>query len=355
VAFTDYDNSLKATVMMLVSGKIVTTTAVVSNLNPAGAGQNITFTATVSPSAATGTVTFKDGATTLGTGTLSGGTATYSTSSIPAGNHDISAVYPGDSIYRHSTSSTLAQGVFPTLTPPVTENVGAGLATLVLQSSGTGTGYFTLLNGSGASCGTGDYVKNGQTGDGPAAPYHGSLPLTADTAARYTIRNLTQSTAYTVCFTADSPSGANLNPTPVSTIFTTPAITAFTNPAWSPVGSAGFSAGQADISSLVIAADGTPYLAFGANVMKYNGATWEYVGFPGSFSGQVALALAPDGTPYVAFKDGAFGGGLMVMKFNGASWDSVGSTSFLPFPPSEANNISLVLPRTGPRMWRMRN
>src|SRR5207253_7996640 len=49
-----------------------TTTAVSSSVNPSVFGQSVTFTATVSAVApgagtATGTVTFKDGATTLGT------------------------------------------------------------------------------------------------------------------------------------------------------------------------------------------------------------------------------------------------------------------------------------------------
>ena len=41
-----------------------------SSLNPSNVGQSVTFTATV-PAGVTGTVTFKDGATTLGTGTIS--------------------------------------------------------------------------------------------------------------------------------------------------------------------------------------------------------------------------------------------------------------------------------------------
>ncbi|MFB7267217.1 Ig-like domain-containing protein, partial [Streptomyces nojiriensis] len=53
-----------------------TTTTVLSGLNPSIAGQNVTFNATVTAAAAsgtpTGTVTFKDGTATIGTGTLNG-------------------------------------------------------------------------------------------------------------------------------------------------------------------------------------------------------------------------------------------------------------------------------------------
>jgi len=48
-----------------------TATTVTSSLNPSTFGQSVTFTATVSSAGGTptGTVTFYDGATTLGTGT----------------------------------------------------------------------------------------------------------------------------------------------------------------------------------------------------------------------------------------------------------------------------------------------
>jgi hypothetical protein len=83
----------------------------------------VTFTATVSPSAASGTVTFKDGATTLGTGSVSGGTATFSTSSLSAGGtHNITATYGGDASYYASTSSPLMQTVNPSGHPPVAVN-----------------------------------------------------------------------------------------------------------------------------------------------------------------------------------------------------------------------------------------
>ena len=56
-------------------------------------------------------MTFKDGATTLGTGTLSGGTATYSTSSLAVSGHTITAVYGGDTNFTGSTSTGLTQTV----------------------------------------------------------------------------------------------------------------------------------------------------------------------------------------------------------------------------------------------------
>ncbi len=93
-----------------------TTTSVGSSPNPSTSGQSVTFTATVSansPAAGvpTGMVTFYDGATLLGTGSLSGGTATYSTASVSIGSHSITAVYAGDVNFTTSTSSSLSQTV----------------------------------------------------------------------------------------------------------------------------------------------------------------------------------------------------------------------------------------------------
>src|SRR5207247_1549549 len=68
-----------------------TTTTVASSANPSTFGQSVTFTATVAavlPAAGTptGTVTFLDGASSIGTGTLSGGgVATFTTTSLAVG------------------------------------------------------------------------------------------------------------------------------------------------------------------------------------------------------------------------------------------------------------------------------
>ncbi len=82
-----------------------TTTTLGSSANPATSGASITLTATVSPGAASGAVAFKEGATTLSTGTLSGGVATFSSSALAAGSHVIRAEYPGDANYLGSTNS----------------------------------------------------------------------------------------------------------------------------------------------------------------------------------------------------------------------------------------------------------
>ena len=78
-----------------------------SSLTTVVHGREVTFTATVTGTGATGTVTFKDGETILGSSTLSNGTATYTTSTLSAGTHSITAVYSGDANFAGNTSSSV--------------------------------------------------------------------------------------------------------------------------------------------------------------------------------------------------------------------------------------------------------
>ena len=118
-AVYDGNSSFNASTSSAVSQVVnlsSSTTTLVSSANPSVAGQAVTFTATVSavaPGSGTpgGTVTFKDGTTTLGTGTLSAGQATLTSSSLSVGSHSITAVYGGDDSYKTNTSSVLSQAV----------------------------------------------------------------------------------------------------------------------------------------------------------------------------------------------------------------------------------------------------
>jgi FtsP/CotA-like multicopper oxidase with cupredoxin domain len=107
-----YLPSTSPTVTQTVNNLTVTTTVVVSSLNPSGIGQNVTFTASVSPAAATGTVTFNiDGINVGVPQTLVGGQAAYSTAALAAGAHLVIAAYSGDVAYLPSTSAAITQTV----------------------------------------------------------------------------------------------------------------------------------------------------------------------------------------------------------------------------------------------------
>jgi hypothetical protein len=98
-------------------------TALGSSANPSNLGQGVTFTATVTAGAPTGTVTFNDGASVLCSAVvLSSGTAQCSTSSLGVGSHSIVAVYSGDGNNLGSSSPSLDQVVAAPPAPAVVLN-----------------------------------------------------------------------------------------------------------------------------------------------------------------------------------------------------------------------------------------
>jgi hypothetical protein len=220
----------------------------------------------------------------------------------------------------------------PILTKPAVTNIGANIATLNLQSNGTGRGYFTLRTGTDANCNTGASVAFGPYSSGS---YHGSLSLTANVSGKYTVRNLLQNAPYTVCFTADDATVPNLNQTPVFTNISTTSAKAFAFPGWRSVGSAGFSSTPAHFTSLAFAPDGTPYMAYvDANdtykisVMKFSDINgWLLAGSSGFATGTAnpaSLVFAPDGTPHLSFVDATYT--TQVMQYDGINtWTTMGT------------------------------
>jgi hypothetical protein len=92
--------------------KAATTTALISSLNPSSYWTPVTFTVTVASAfggMAGGTVTFKDGATTLGTVNVSSNKAAFTTQTLPAGSHGITAIYSGGPNRTSSTSALLTE------------------------------------------------------------------------------------------------------------------------------------------------------------------------------------------------------------------------------------------------------
>ncbi len=110
---------------------IPTTTVLTSSDATSVYGESVTFTATVAGTppgtgTPTGTITFYDGPTDLGTGTLDGsGEATYSTSALSLGSHSITASYGGDANFLTSVSSAMTQTVGQA-TPTVSVTDGGG-------------------------------------------------------------------------------------------------------------------------------------------------------------------------------------------------------------------------------------
>jgi hypothetical protein len=77
------------------------------------AGKTVVLTATVTSGCGTpiGTVTFAEGAITLGTAPLFNGVATFSSNTLAAGVHSITAAYNGNNSFNASTSAAVTQTV----------------------------------------------------------------------------------------------------------------------------------------------------------------------------------------------------------------------------------------------------
>jgi hypothetical protein len=106
---------------------LVSAVVLQSSLNPSLQGQTVTFTATVSVPGPfvrliqSGTVSFLDGGTVIGTGTINKlGVATFSTATLALGSHAITASYGGAT----SGSQAIQPSVSAVLTQVVTVSIG---------------------------------------------------------------------------------------------------------------------------------------------------------------------------------------------------------------------------------------
>jgi hypothetical protein len=104
-----------ASVLLAISGALnaasSTTTTLTTSASVAEYGQPVTLTALVSPSTATGSVTFYNGTTILAIEALGGGQAEFTTVLLPPGNLSLNAYYGGDGNDAPSTSALLPQTV----------------------------------------------------------------------------------------------------------------------------------------------------------------------------------------------------------------------------------------------------
>jgi hypothetical protein len=113
---TNFKTSTSSALSQVVN-KASTQVALTASPTTINAGQSVTFTATVTAvtpggGTPTGTVTFMDGNTVLGTAPVnSSGVATFTTTKLSKGKHTITAVYSGDSSFNSLTSTGLVETV----------------------------------------------------------------------------------------------------------------------------------------------------------------------------------------------------------------------------------------------------
>ncbi|MBU1299984.1 MAG: VCBS repeat-containing protein, partial [Bacteroidetes bacterium] len=97
---------------------------------------------------------------------------------------------------------------------------------------------------------------------------------------------------------------------------------------WVTVGTAGFSAGQVSYTSIAIDGSGTPYVTYQDNAtspvnkataMKYEESSWAPLGDAGFSAGQAdytSIAIAPNGIPVVCYSDGNQSSKMTAMKYS---------------------------------------
>ncbi|HVS34636.1 MAG TPA: Ig-like domain-containing protein [Gemmataceae bacterium] len=125
-----------------------TTTTLTANENPSTYGDSVILTATVADAASggidspTGTVKFVQGSTVLATESLSSGwassQATFTSSTLAVGDHDITAVYQGDSNFAGSSSAALDMVVNPIMVTNVNDNGAGSLRAAITAANAAG-------------------------------------------------------------------------------------------------------------------------------------------------------------------------------------------------------------------------
>jgi hypothetical protein len=257
-------------------------------------GSPVTLTATVSPatlpgpSTPTGVVTFYDGASAIGTGTLAGGLATFATSSLASGSYSLTCTYGGSSIYATSNCS------------PVPVIVNAAPTALTLNSSNNPAHYLSTvtftarLTVNGQSAGVGNTIQlsiNGQifsfTTDATGSATYtiatlapGSYPVVANFAAT---NNLTASSAPLTEVIITAPTSTSLiaapNPGGLNQPVTITATVSLLSPS-TPVGSGivTFYDSAAPFGSSQLSAAGTASMTTSFSALGAHNLTAVYAG-----------------------------------------------------------------------------
>jgi sugar lactone lactonase YvrE len=326
-------------------------------------GQAVTLTATLAPFNGTGfttdgeAVTFLNGQTTIGTGTLAGGVATFTTGALPAGVDSLTASYPGDANLAASVSQALSYSVSRPATTTTTLAVTAGGTAVTTVASGTAVtltatltaadtavtpGLVTFCDATAAICENSAILSTAQlTAAGTAslkfvpgigshsykAIFAGTLSIATSTSATQTLTVTGLYPTATTIASSGTPGNYTLTGTVVGT----------GNPSLSPTGAVSFvdttngnaSLGTATLGAGIaaqtfVAASGSPVTAgtnpYGVATGDFNGDGFTDLAVENYSSGTVSVFLGNgDGTfkPQVTYAVGTEPEHIVAADVNG--------------------------------------
>ncbi len=158
-----------------------TTTVTAAPASPVTAGTPVTFTASVAPANATGTVQFSDNGAAIGAPvTLNNGTAAFTTSTLAAGSHSITAALTAGTGFGNSTSTAVAYTVNPAAATPTTTALAVSPANTAQQFS---TVSLTATVSPAAAAGTVQFSDNGAAIGAPVTVSGGTATMNTSTLA----------------------------------------------------------------------------------------------------------------------------------------------------------------------------
>jgi uncharacterized repeat protein (TIGR01451 family) len=267
-----------------------TTTTLISSLNPSVFGQSVTFTATVVPTTGvgtpTGTVTFFDNGVALGAPVaLAGGSAGFTTSTLAAGSHPITATYNGDPNFDGSTSALLTQVVakastttalISSLNPSIFGQSVTFTATVTVVAPGTGipTGSVNFLDGA-TVIGTGAVNASGVATFSTTALTVGTHSITAvyagdvgfNTSTSAPVSQLVKNATTTVLTSSANPQRPGYNVTFTATVTGTSAV---------PTGNVTFRDGATVLATVSLNASGVATLTVNNLALGVHPITADY-------------------------------------------------------------------------------
>ena len=185
---SDFAGSTSTGVSQTVN-KASSSTTLKSSLNPSTFGQSVTLTANISgqfSGAATGTVTFSNGNSSLGSASVSSNVATLATTALPVGTDSITAAYSGDSNFTGSSSIALSQ---------VVNAVPQAATPTFLPVAGTYTAAQSVTISDTTPGATIYYTTNGTTPTTGSTVFSSSSPIAVSSSE--TIEALAAATGYT--------------------------------------------------------------------------------------------------------------------------------------------------------------